>query len=300
MADLISIRDLDKPTIEKLLSNSEKMEKNLFTSYDKFPGKVAATLFFEPSTRTHLSFQTAAQRLGMSVVPYYHASSSSSKGESLSDTLKIVDGYADLLIIRHPAEGSARYAAEMCRHPVINAGDGGNQHPTQTLIDLYTIQKAKGKIKGLNVSLIGDLSHARAMRSLLYGLAMFGAKVKLIAPRGLEMDSQIVEEVKEKFDAQVEASEQLDLAGADVAYVCRIQKERFSDPYQAAKMQASFRIMPELLLDAKADMILLHPLPKIDEIPAEVDASPHAHYFQQASHGVPVRMAVLEHALKEG
>ncbi|VVB57119.1 Aspartate carbamoyltransferase [uncultured archaeon] len=300
MADLISIRDLEKPTIEKLLESAQKMEKNLFTSHEKFQGKVAATLFFEPSTRTHLSFQTAAQRLGMSVVPYTHSNSSSVKGESLQDTLKIVDGYADALIIRHPAEGSARWAAEVCKHPVINAGDGGNQHPTQTLIDLYAIQKARGKIKGLNVSLIGDLAHARAMRSLLLALGMFGAKVKLIAPKGLEMSEAVVEEAREKFGAQIETSEQLDLAGADVAYVCRIQKERFSDPYQAAKLQASFRIMPELLKSAKDDMILMHPLPKIDEIPPEVDASPHAYYFQQAACGVPVRMAVLEYALREG
>ena len=298
MVDLISIRDLDKPTIEKLLDSSAKMEKNLFTMHEKFLGKVAATLFFEPSTRTHLSFQTAAQRLGMSVVPYSHANSSSAKGESLKDTLRIVDGYADVLIIRHPAEGSARWAAEVCEHPVINAGDGGNQHPTQTLIDLYAIQKAKGKIKGLNVSLIGDLAHARSMRSLLYALGMFGAKVKLISPRGLEMNEEVVEEAKEKFGAQIEATETLDLKGADVAYVCRIQKERFSDPYQAVKLQSSFRIMPELLKEAEKDMILMHPLPKVDEIPPEVDASPHAYYFQQAACGVPVRMAVLEHVLK--
>jgi aspartate carbamoyltransferase catalytic subunit len=299
MADLISIRDLSKEDVEKLLDCAAKMEKQLFSMYDKFAGKVCATLFFEPSTRTHLSFQTAAQRLGMSVIPYYHSASSSTKGESLRDTLKIVDGYADVLVIRHPLEGSARWAAEVCSHAVINAGDGGNQHPTQTLIDLYTIQKAKGKIHGLNVSLIGDLAHARAMRSLLYGLAMFGAKIKLIAPKGLEMDASIIEEAREKFSAQIEASDKLEVAGADVVYVCRIQKERFSDPYQAAKMQASFRIMPELLKEAKDDMILLHPLPKTDEIPPELDASPHAHYFKQASHGVPVRMAVLEHAIKE-
>jgi len=299
MPDLISIRDLDKTTIEKLLQSSQTMEKNLFTSFDKHKGKVAATLFFEPSTRTHLSFQTAAQRLGLSIVPYSHASSSSAKGESLRDTLKIVDGYADVLIMRHPMEGSCRYAAEVCTHPVINAGDGANQHPTQTLIDLYTIQSAKGKFKGLEVRLIGDLAHARAMRSLVYALGMFGAKVSLVAPKGLEMDPALVAEAIEKFGADITQTDKLDLAGADVVYACRIQKERFSDPYQAAKLQASFRIMPELLKDAKPDMILMHPLPKIDEIPPEVDSSPHAYYFKQAAFGVPVRMAVLDYCLQQ-
>lgn len=298
MTDLISIRDLDKAAIEKLLDSAEKMEKNLFTSHEMFRGKVAATLFFEPSTRTHLSFQTAAQRLGMSVVPYYHGASSSTKGESLRDTLKIVDGYADILILRHPLEGSARWAAEMAQHPLINAGDGGNQHPTQTLIDLYAIIKAKGKIKGLSVQLVGDLKHARAMRSLLYALGMFGANVKLAAPIGLEMDPAIIKETEEKFGAKITQTAELDLAGSDVVYVCRIQKERFADPYAASKLAASFHISPELLKNAKADMILMHPLPKIDEIPPEVDASPHAYYFQQARCGVPVRMAVLAYCMK--
>ena len=298
MTDLISIRDLDKADIEKLLDSAEKMEKNLFTSHEMFRGKVAATLFFEPSTRTHLSFQTAAQRLGMSVVPYYHDASSSTKGESLRDTLKIVDGYADILILRHPLEGSARWAAEMAQHPLINAGDGGNQHPTQTLIDLYAIIKAKGKIKGLNVQLVGDLKHARAMRSLLYALGMFGANIKLTAPVGLEMDPAIIKEVEEKFGAKITQTTELDLSDSDVVYVCRIQKERFSDPYAASKLAASFHIGPELLKGAKADMILMHPLPKIDEIPPEVDSSPHASYFQQARCGVPVRMAVLAYCMK--
>ncbi len=298
MSDLISIRDLDKAAIEKLLASAEKMEQNLFTMHDTFKGKVAATLFFEPSTRTHLSFQTAAQRLGMSVVPYYHASSSSSKGESLKDTLKIVDGYADILVIRHPLEGSARWAAEVAQHPLVNAGDGGNQHPTQTLIDLFAIQKAKSKIKGLNVQLVGDLKHARVMRSLVYALGMFGANISLAAPVGLEMDPVIVKETEERFGAKISQTSKLDLADSDVVYVCRIQKERFSDPYAASKLQASFRISPELIKAAKEGMILMHPLPKLDEIPPEVDASPHAYYFQQARCGVPVRMAVLSYCMK--
>ncbi len=297
MGDLISIRDLGKTDVERLLHSAEKMEKDLYNMHQTHDGQMAATLFFEPSTRTHLSFQTAAQRLGMSVVPYNHEHSSSKKGESLTDTIKIVDGYADIIVIRHPNEGAARLAADVADAPVVNAGDGGNQHPTQTLIDLYAIRKAKAKIGGLDVRLVGDLKHARAMRSLIYGLGMFGAKITLMAPPGLEMDESIVEETREKFKADITASSTLDVEGADVVYVCRIQKERFADPYEAQKLQAIFKISPQVLAKAKPDMILMHPLPKLDEIPPEVDASPHAYYFQQARFGVPVRMAVLHEAL---
>ncbi len=297
MHDLISIRDLEKSDVERYLESAADMEKNLYLMHDRFKEKLAATAFFEASTRTNLSFQTAAQRLGMSVVSYNHAASSSQKGESFTDTIKIIDGYADIIILRHPMEGAPKLAADVARAPVVNAGDGGNQHPTQTLIDLYTIKKAKGKIGGLDVRLVGDLKHARAMRSLLYGLGMFGAKVTLIAPAGLEMDPAVVEETEGKFGLKAEQTAKLDIAGADVVYVCRIQKERFDDPYAAQKLQESFRISPELLDGAKEGMILMHPLPKLDEIPPGIDASPHAHYFAQAKNGVPVRMAVLQDCL---
>ncbi len=295
--DLISIRDLEKKDVERYLVSAADMEKNLYSMHERFAGKLAATAFFEASTRTNLSFQTAAQRLGMSVVSYNHAASSSLKGESFTDTIKIIDGYADLIVLRHPMEGAAKLAADVARAPVVNAGDGGNQHPTQTLIDLYTIRKAKGEIRGLDVRLVGDLKHARAMRSLLYGLGMFGAKVTLIAPAGLEMDPVIMEETAEKFGLEADQTTELDIAGADVVYVCRIQKERFDDPYAAQKLQESFRISPDLLKSAKEGMILMHPLPKLDEIPPEIDSSSHAHYFAQAKNGVPVRMAVLQDCL---
>lgn len=298
--DLVSLRDLSKAQIEEYLELAAKMEKSLYSSDKKLEGKIAATLFFEPSTRTHMSFQTAASRLGMKVIVFNPETSSAAKGESLTDTIKIIDKYADVLIMRHPQEGSARLAADVAAHPVVNGGDGGNQHPTQTLIDLYTIRKAKGKIAGLNVHLVGDLKHARAMRSLLYGLAQFGAHVTLCAPKGLEMDEDIIKEAREKFSAEVSITSKISIASADVVYVCRVQKERFADPYEAKKVQGEFRITPELLEGAKKDMILLHPLPKIDEIPHEVDQSPHAHYFEQAKNGVPVRMAVLYHCMEEG
>ncbi len=261
----------------------------------KLRGKVLATLFFEPSTRTRLSFHTAAARLGIQLLDIESMSESSMvKGETLADTIKIIDGYADCIVLRHPKEGSARLAADLAEHPVINAGDGGNQHPTQTLIDLYTINKLKKKIEGLNVSLVGDLKYARTMHSLLYGLAMFGAKITLISPKELEMDPRVIEEVKALFKAEVRATSEMNFRNCDVLYVCRIQKERFADPYEAVRMQQQFRITPESLKGAKEDLIILHPLPKVDEISPEVDKSKKVRYFEQARYGVPVRMAVLQ------
>ncbi|MFH0817591.1 MAG: aspartate carbamoyltransferase, partial [Candidatus Micrarchaeota archaeon] len=192
--DLISIRDLERKDIEGWFSLAEKMECELGGEKTPLKNRIIATLFFEPSTRTRLSFQAAAQRLGANVINFESvALTSMAKGETFVDTIKIVDGYADLLVIRHSLEGSARLAANVAKHPVVNGGDGGNQHPTQTLIDLYTIRKIKKKLEGLNVQLVGDLKYARTMRSLLYGLGMFGAEVTLVSPKGLEMDKGVIE-----------------------------------------------------------------------------------------------------------
>jgi len=297
MHDLISFRDLAKEDVQRYLSLAGEMEQNLKSKYTLHPDKLAATMFFEASTRTNLSFQSAAQRLGMGVIPYVHEGSSSKKGESLQDTIKVVAGYADILVIRHSQEGVARLAADICDIPVINAGDGKNQHPTQTLIDLYTIKKSKSKIENLNVFLLGDLKYARTMRSLVYALAMFGANITLISPKGLELDPQVIAESKQNFGANITQTNEMDIKGADVVYAGRIHKERFEDPYKAQKVQAEFRISPKILEHAKKDMILMHPLPKIDEIPPEIDSSPHAHYFTQARNGVPVRMAILHDCL---
>jgi len=204
MRDLISIRDLTKKEMEQLLLDAAKMERALKKGAPPLlKGKIVANLFFEHSTRTNLSFQAAAQRLGAGTLVFSSQASSVVKGESFADTIRMVDCYADCIVVRHPDAGSAFLAAEVASKPVINAGDGGNEHPTQTLIDLYTIRKLKGKIAGLRICLAGDLKHARAMRSLLYGLGMFGAKVTLIAPPGLEMDRSIVEEASEKYKMNV-------------------------------------------------------------------------------------------------
>ncbi|MCX8167036.1 MAG: aspartate carbamoyltransferase [Candidatus Micrarchaeota archaeon] len=294
---LISIRDLDKRDIENYLKLAERYE-NHFTK-EKI-GKVLATLFFEPSTRTNLSFQTSAKRLGIDTLNWNVQFSSTQKGESFEDTVKIVSGYADILVIRHPLEGAARFASEVQDKPVINAGDGANQHPTQTLLDLYTIKKYKQKIENVNITLLGDLKYARAMKSLIYGLAMFGANITLVSPKGLEMDSYVIREVKEKFSANIIEQNVIDLSGTDVLYLCRIQKERFSDPYEAEKIQKEFRVNMDYLKKAKDDLIIMHPLPKVDEVPKEVDKLKNAIYFSQAKNGVPVRMAVISDLLGLG
>ncbi len=291
---LISIRDLEKKDIEELFSLTEKMEGGIGAGKTLLKNSILATLFFEPSTRTKMSFQAAAQRLGASVISFESvALTSMAKGESFVDTIKTIDGYVDLIVLRHKLEGSARLADIVSKHPVVNGGDGGNQHPTQTLIDLYTIRKAKKKLKGLNVYLVGDLKYARTMRSLLYGLGMFGSDVTLVSPKGLEMDRGVIDETKELFGTRIKQSSELDLRNADVAYVCRIQKERFADQYEADKLQKEFRITEDHLKGVKNDLIILHPLPKIDEIDPAVDASKHAIYFEQAKLGVPVRMAII-------
>jgi aspartate carbamoyltransferase catalytic subunit len=299
MRDLVSIRDLEKKEIESYLNEAAKMERLLNKPRSELlKGKVVASMFFEPSTRTNMSFQAAAKRLGAKIMTFYPSTSSTAKGETLGDTIRMIDGYVDAIVLRHPSEGAARFAADLAEHPVINAGDGGNQHPTQTLLDLYTIKKLKGKISGLNVALLGDLKHARTMRSLLYGLAMFGAKVTLISPPALRMDEDVLAEVKEKFGATPKQTSEISLAGFDVLYVCRIQKERFSDPMEAERMQKDFRVGLEALKPASKNLAILHPLPKVDEIPPEVDADPRAKYYEQAKNGVPVRMAVLYKAIK--
>jgi aspartate carbamoyltransferase catalytic subunit len=294
--DVISIRDMGKGDIEAILDSADAIQKG--KRKPAIGGKVLATLFFEPSTRTKLSFQSAALRSGMEYIDFLPEMSSLKKGESFEDTVKTVEGYADVLAIRHPKEGSARLAADILGKPVVNGGDGGNQHPTQTLIDLYSIRKAKGRIKGLNVTLLGDLKHARTMRSLAYALAMFEAKVTLVSPEGLEMDPAYLKELEERFGFKVFVKNEPEYSEADVLYVCRIQQERFADPLEAKRVTERFMIRKADLKDAKEDLVILHPLPKINEIEPAIDAMKQARYFEQAHNGIPVRQAVLEYALK--
>lgn len=292
--DLISIRDLNKKDIDKILDNSEEILKGKKID---LKGRILATLFFEPSTRTKVSFQSAALRSNMGYVDFLPETSSLKKGESYIDTIKTLAGYADAMVIRHPKEGSARFAADFIDNPVINGGDGANQHPTQTLIDLFAIRKGKGRIGGLNVTLLGDLKYARTMRSLVYGLAMFGANITMVSPPGLEMEQTYIDEMKELFKFNVEVKNEPEYSEADVLYVCRIQQERFADPYEAKRITEKFTVRKDDLKNAKENLTILHPLPKINEIEPGIDQMKQAKYFEQAHYGIPVRQAVLEYAL---
>lgn len=294
--NVISIREMTKEDMEKILQNAAEIASG--KRKPDLHGKILATLFFEPSTRTKLSFQSAAQRCGMNVLDFLTEQSSLKKGETFTDTIKTISGYADVLAIRHPKEGSVRFASDVTNKPVVNGGDGGNQHPTQTLIDLFTIKQLKKKIDGLNVYLVGDLKHARTMRSLLYALCMFGAKVTVVAPKGLEMERSYVEEIEARFNTKVAKTNEMDIKDADVLYICRIQSERFEDPLEAKRVTEKFRLTKESLIGSKEELAILHPLPKINEIDAEIDRMPQAKYFEQAHNGIPVRMAVLEYVLK--
>jgi aspartate carbamoyltransferase catalytic subunit len=296
--DLISFMDLGKDEIEEYLKDAQKMEGQLKEGKIKKQDGIVATLFFEPSTRTKLSFQSASHRLGLGVIDFSADKSSIKKGESFEDTIRMIDNYADVLVIRHPEAGSAELAAGYAESPVINAGDGANQHPSQTLLDLYAIRKMKGKIEGLEVHLVGDLKYARVMRPLMHALAMFGAKIKLASPKGLGMPKEAIDEARGKFGAQIGEMEKIDFSSADVAYVCRVQEERFGSKKDAEEAKKGYTIKPEYLNGAKEGMILLHPLPKRDEIPPEVAKSPHAKYLEQARCAVPVRMAIVKRMLE--
>jgi len=295
--DIVSIRDFSKKEIESVLDLSEKMIPYARGEKVARPldGKILGNLFFEPSTRTRLSFESAAHRLGANVIDVSQMSMTSiSKGETLADTIRMVDTYCDVIVLRHPHEGAARLAAKFSENPVINAGDGAGSHPTQTLLDLFTIRRAKKKIEGLNIVLVGDLKYGRTVHSLTDALAEFGANLTLVAPDTLQMPSDNIRHLKGK-DCNPVMTKKLDdvIKDADVLYVTRIQKERFPDPAEYNKVSGTYRINNEMLREAKKDLIVMHPLPRIDEIDAEVDSTEHAKYFEQAFNGTPVRMALL-------
>ncbi|NJE25339.1 aspartate carbamoyltransferase [Thermococcus sp. MV5] len=294
--DVISINDFEKDDIEYVLKTAELLERELkekgTLQYAK--GKVLATLFFEPSTRTRLSFESAMHRLGGSVIGFAEASATSvKKGESLMDTIRTVENYADVIVIRHPKEGAARLAAEVAKIPVINAGDGANQHPTQTLLDLYTIKKEFGKIDGLKIALLGDLKYGRTVHSLAKALSYYNVKLYFVAPQGLEMPRHIVEEISDKVDIVETSSLESIIPEIDVLYATRIQKERFPDPAEYNKIKGSYRVDPKILEGAKETLKIMHPLPRVDEISYEVDKTRYSAYFRQVWSGVPVRMALL-------
>jgi len=290
---IISMRDLKKEEIELILDKAEEMEKKLKKKEPLYSmkNKILASLFFEPSTKTRLSFSAAMQKLGGSVIEIEY----STTVKNLVDKIKMIENYCDVILLRHPREGSARLAAEISKKPVINAGDGSNQHPTQTLIDLFTIRKLKGKIENLNVSLVGDLKYNAVVKSLFYALGIFKANITLASPPELQMPWENIEEVRDKFSVRIFQTNSLASAieEADVLYVCGIKKEKFIDVSEAEKIQKNFRITLELLENAKDDLIILHPLPKEIEIDSRIDETKFAKYYEQANYGLPVRMAIL-------
>lgn len=295
--DLVSIRDLTVPQMNRIMDVAEEMVP--IAKGEKvsklLDGKILATLFYEPSTRTKLSFESAMMRLGGRVIGFSDPKSSSvAKGETLADTIRMADAYSDLIVLRYRNEGAARLAADFSEVPVINAGDGAGQHPTQTLLDLFTIREEMGEIKGKNIALLGDLKYGRTVHSLSEALAMFGAKLSFVSPKGLEMPAETVENV-EKIGTKPHTTNCVDdvIADVDILYVTRIQKERFADLAEYKKVAGSFQVNAELLEKAKKSMRVMHPLPRVTEIGPEVDSTPHALYFRQAFNGVPVRMALM-------
>jgi aspartate carbamoyltransferase catalytic subunit len=294
--DVISILDFSRVDLEYLFRTAENMRRFVKGRTNLLSDRVMASLFFEPSTRTRLSFEAAMNRLGGTVIGFSEPGVSSiAKGETLEDTIRMTDGYADLIVIRHPREGSAQIAADVASVPVINAGDGSQHHPTQAMIDLYTIWREFGEIDGLHAAIVGDLKHGRAAASFAYGVSKFkNVKLSLVSPNSLKAKKEVMDYLSSN-NVPVTENENLEDATrqADIIYVTRIQKERFADPAEYERVKGSYVLDLHSIAKAKNGMIILHPLPRVDELAVEVDSSPHARYFEQAKNGVPLRMALL-------
>jgi aspartate carbamoyltransferase catalytic subunit len=291
--NLISITDFSKDEYIKILDLAKEFEKNPIQDIAK--GKVIATLFFEPSTRTRLSFESAANRMGAKVIGFSEAANSStSKGESLADTIKTVSLYADLIVMRHPLEGSARLASEVASVPVINAGDGANQHPTQCMLDLYSIRKTQNTLDNLHLALVGDLKYGRTVHSLTEAMCHFNTTFHLISPVSLKLPSSVKMHIKNHNLIYRQYTEIQDAIGqADVLYMTRVQKERFLDIQDYEKVKNTYILDKSLLENCKKNLKILHPLPRVNEINTNVDALPQAYYFEQAQNGVYVRQALI-------
>ncbi len=294
---LISIHDFTKEEMLHVLDVAQEFEKNKVQPILR--DKVIATLFFEPSTRTRLSFETASNRLGARVIGFSDAGNTSvSKGETLKDTIKMVSNYVDLIVMRHPLEGAARYASEVASVPVINAGDGANQHPSQTMLDLFTIRQTQGRLTDLSINMVGDLKYGRTVHSLLQAMSHFNPNFTFTAPDELKMP----QEYKDFLDAKgIPYHETRDLEGSlndcDILYMTRVQQERFTDPMEYEKVKNTYNLTASMLGGARENMKILHPLPRITEIAQDVDDTKHAYYFKQAENGVYARMAIIAYLL---
>jgi len=292
--DIISIKDFSREEINHVFKVAKDMEPLASKGSQVLKGKILATLFYEASTRTRLSFESAMHRLGGSTIGFAEAEIASvKKGENLADTIRTVENYADVIALRHPLEGAARLAAEFSRVPILNAGSGAEEHPTQALLDLYTMVKERGKVDGLKIALAGDLRYGRTVHSLAYALSLYDIELFLVSPETLRMRREVLQTIKERIPVTERTSLEKIVPLVDVLYMTRIQKERFPDPAEYAKVKGSYRVDLQTLSEAKKDLIILHPLPRVDEIAAEVDATPYARYFQQVGNGIVVRMALL-------
>ena len=290
---LVSINDYTKEQYQKILDLAEEFEVK--TTQKILEDYVVATLFFEPSTRTRLSFESAASRLGAKVIGFTDSASSSvKKGESLKDTILTVSKYSDIIVMRHPREGSAKYASEVSPVPIINAGDGTNQHPTQTLLDLYSIRKTQGTLDNMEIAFVGDLKFGRTVHSLVIALCSFNTTFHLVSPIELKLPSYVKKHIKERnlnYYQYTDLSEVI--PKVDILYMTRIQRERFSDPIEYEKVKNSYILKNDMLDNSKDNLKILHPLPRVNEIAEDVDSNPKAYYFQQAHNGVFVRQALL-------
>lgn len=292
--DVISVKDMDRDTLEKIFAFTDRvMSMDPGERRELAWGCTLGYLFFEPSTRTRLSFEAAMASIGGASLGISDVRSSSvQKGESLSDTVRTMSMYSDVLVLRHPLDGSSRFAAEVSEKPVINAGSGTESHPTQTLQDLYTIKKEKGRIDGLRVGIVGDLKYGRTVYSLLHGLSFYDVRVRLISPEPLRIRPDSTYEVRRRLDLE-EGSLEEHIDELDVVYVTRIQKERFPDEEEYVKVRGSYAVGLDMLGRMKEGAIIMHPMPRVDEIPPEVDSSPAAKYFEQAAYGMHTRAALL-------
>lgn len=295
--DLISITDFTKEEILRIMELAAHFEAN---PYDPLiSGRVVASLFWEPSTRTRLSFESAINRLGGRVIGFSGVENTSvSKGETLNDTIKTISNYCDMIVMRHSMEGAPRYASEVSKVPVVNAGDGANQHPSQTLLDLYSIIKTQGSLDNINIMMIGDLKYGRTVHSLLQALSHFNTKFTFVAPPELEMPEEYKSYLRERGLSFVETTQIGDAIGqADIVYMTRVQKERFTDSMEYERVKNIYVLRNKMLDNTKDNMRILHPLPRVNEIHPDVDANPKAYYFNQTENGVYVRMAIIAYLL---
>lgn len=295
---LVSISDIGRDEILSLLDMARRFEEN--PNHRLLEGRVVATLFFEPSTRTRLSFETAVNRLGGRIIGFSDANTtSSSKGETLKDTIKMVSNYVDLIVMRHYLEGAARYASEVTDVPIINAGDGANQHPSQTMLDLYSIYKTQGTLENLTITLVGDLKYGRTVHSLIMAMRHFNPTFRFVACKELGMPAEykaFCDENGIRYTEHTDFSPEV-INSSDIIYMTRVQRERFADIMEYERVKDLYNLNSSMLGDARENMRILHPLPRVNEIAQDVDDNPHAYYFEQARNGLYARQAIICRAL---